>query len=472
MKHKGLIRSHEVEFAFLYRLIDLVVIVSLMLLLAMNGISTSNELITSIEKDYVILSFVASLSFLVMAESGDLYRSWRTSSFKEQIFITSLSWLVTCTFLFLILYLSHVHQMFDKNILVMWLILTPILLASWRIIFRFALAYMRKLGYNTRTAIIIGQTEHGITLAKELENHTEHGVLFDGFYDERAVDRLPKSKYTIKGGVSLALERAKRGEVDYVYIAMPMHANERITLFLNQFSDTTANTYLIPDFFTYNLLHSRWDQIGPVQTLSVFDTPFAGISSWIKRLEDILLSSIILLIISPALLAIAIGIKTTSKGPVIFKQARYGLDGRRIAVWKFRSMTTMEQGNNVKQATKNDPRITPFGGFLRRTSLDELPQFFNVLQGTMSIVGPRPHAVSHNEEYRQIVDRYMLRHKVKPGITGWAQINGYRGETDTLDKMEKRVEFDLDYIHQWSVWMDIKIIFLTIFKGFTGSNAY
>ncbi|CAH1524919.1 MULTISPECIES: undecaprenyl-phosphate glucose phosphotransferase [Vibrio] len=466
MKHKGLIRSHEVEFAFLYRLIDLVVIVSFMLLLVMNDVNTS------IEKDYVILSFVGSISFLIMAESGKLYRSWRTSSFKEQISITCISWLVTCTFLFMVLYFSQVHQLFDKNLLVVWFLLTPILLLSWRSVFRVALAYMRKLGYNTRTAIIIGQTQHGLTLANELENHSEHGVLFDGFYDERSKDRLPTSDYPIKGNVSLALERAKRGEVDYVYIAMPMHANERIALFLNQFSDTTANTYLIPDFFTYNLLHSRWDQIGQVQTLSVFDTPFAGISSWIKRLEDIVLSSIILLLISPVLLAISVGIKLTSKGPIIFKQFRYGLDGRKIAVWKFRSMTTMEQGNDVKQATKNDPRITPFGGFLRRTSLDELPQFINVLQGTMSIVGPRPHAVSHNEEYRQIVDRYMLRHKVKPGITGWAQINGYRGETDTLDKMEKRVEFDLDYIHHWSVWMDLKIIFLTIFKGFTGSNAY
>ena len=466
MKHKGLIRSHEVEFAFLYRLTDLAVIVSFMLFLILNDVNTS------IEKDYVILSFVSSVTFFIIAESGKLYRSWRTSSFKDQVFIVCVSWLVTCAFLFIVLYFSNVYTLFERYILATWLLVTPILLLAWRSVFRIALAYMRKLGYNTRTAIIIGQTPHGLTLANELESHTEHGVLFDGFYDERSQDRLPESDYPIKGNVGLALERAKRGEVDYVYIAMPMHANERIALFLNQFSDTTANTYLIPDFFTYNLLHSRWDQIGQVQTLSVFDTPFAGISSWVKRLEDIVLSSIILLLISPVLLAISLGIKLTSKGPVIFKQYRYGLDGRKIEVWKFRSMTTMEQGNDVKQATKNDPRITPFGGFLRRTSLDELPQFINVLQGTMSIVGPRPHAVSHNEEYRQIVDRYMLRHKVKPGITGWAQINGYRGETDTLDKMEKRVEFDLDYIHHWSVWMDIKIIFLTIFKGFTGSNAY
>ncbi|EIU6779052.1 undecaprenyl-phosphate glucose phosphotransferase [Vibrio parahaemolyticus] len=466
MKHKGLIRSYEMEFAFLYRLSDLAVIVTFMLLLVLKDTNTS------MDKDYVILSFVGGISFLFMAESGNLYRSWRTSSFREQMFIVCMSWLMTSALLFMVLYFSEVYPLFDRSILTLWVTITPALLLAWRVTFRTVLAYLRKMGFNTRTAIIIGQTPHGITLANEIQNHTEHGVLFDGFYDERSSDRLPSSEYPIKGAVNQALERAKRGEVDYVYIAMPMHAKERIASILNQFSDTTANTYLIPDFFTYNLLHSRWDQIGQVQTLSVFDTPFAGVSSWIKRFEDILFSSIILVLISPILLAIAIGIKLTSKGPVIFKQHRYGLDGRKIEVWKFRSMTTMDQGPNIKQATKNDPRITPFGGFLRRTSLDELPQFINVLQGTMSIVGPRPHAVAHNEEYRQIVARYMLRHKVKPGITGWAQINGYRGETDTLDKMEKRVEFDLDYIHHWSVWMDIKIIFLTVFKGFTGSNAY
>ena len=176
--------------------------------------------------------------------------------------------------------------------------------------------------------------------------------------------------------------------------------------------------------------------------------------------------------VAPALLAIACAIKLTSRGPVLFKQMRYGIDGKSIEVWKFRTMTVMENGENIQQATKNDPRLTPIGGFLRRTSLDELPQFFNVLSGQMSIVGPRPHAVQHNEQYRQLIEGYMLRHKVKPGITGWAQINGWRGETDILDKMEKRVEFDLDYITNWSVWLDLKIVFKTIFKGFISKNAY
>ena len=191
-----------------------------------------------------------------------------------------------------------------------------------------------------------------------------------------------------------------------------------------------------------------------------------------KRMEDVFLSLTILGIISIPMLCIALGIKLTSRGPVLFKQDRYGMDGKKIKVWKFRSMRVMDNGEVVKQATKGDPRITPFGAFLRRTSLDELPQFFNVLQGTMSVVGPRPHAVSHNEEYRKKVAYYMLRHKMKPGITGWAQVNGWRGETDTVEKMEMRIKYDLEYIRNWSIWMDFKIVIFTLFRGFVGKNVY
>jgi putative colanic acid biosynthesis UDP-glucose lipid carrier transferase len=172
------------------------------------------------------------------------------------------------------------------------------------------------------------------------------------------------------------------------------------------------------------------------------------------------------------MIVIAIAIKLTSPGPVLFKQKRYGIKGEQIEVWKFRSMTVCENGDDIKQATVNDTRVTPLGAFLRRTSLDELPQFINVLQGSMSVVGPRPHAVAHNEYYRKQIQGYMLRHKVRPGITGLAQINGCRGETDTIDKMEARVHHDLEYLRQWSLWLDLKIVFITIFKGFVGKHVY
>ena len=222
----------------------------------------------------------------------------------------------------------------------------------------------------------------------------------------------------------------------------------------------------------YSFMNASMAHVGDVQTISVYDNPMKGSHALIKRLEDIILASVILMIIAIPLVFIALAVKLTSKGPVIFKQDRYGLDGRKIKVWKFRSMTVTENSDVVTQAKKGDSRITKVGAFLRRTSLDELPQFFNVLQGQMSVVGPRPHAVSHNEQYRKEVDYYMLRHKVKPGITGWAQVNGWRGETDTIDKMEMRIQYDIEYIRRWSLWMDFKIVLFTIFRSFNDKNAY
>jgi putative colanic acid biosynthesis UDP-glucose lipid carrier transferase len=263
-----------------------------------------------------------------------------------------------------------------------------------------------------------------------------------------------------------------KGEVDSIYIALPLKSDGRIETLVNQLSDTTASVYVIPDLFISEIVHSRWIDFGGMPLVSVYETPFYGLFGWVKRTEDVLLGSFILLLIAIPMIFIAIGIKTTSPGSVLFKQRRYGLNGAVVEVWKFRSMTVAENGDKVTQATKGDSRITPFGAFLRKTSLDELPQFINVLQGTMSVVGPRPHAVAHNEQYRKLIKGYMLRHKVKPGITGWAQINGWRGETDTLDKMQKRVDYDLEYIQNWSLWLDAKIVYLTIFKGFNGKNVY
>ena len=228
---------------------------------------------------------------------------------------------------------------------------------------------------------------------------------------------------------------------------------------------------MVADFFVFDLLHARWTSLGEIPVVSIFETPFMGTEGWLKRFEDIVLGTLAVLVAAIPMAIVAIGIKLTSKGPVLFKQRRYGLHGEVIDVYKFRSMTVSEDGTNVRQATANDSRITPFGAFLRRTSLDELPQLFHVVTGSMSLVGPRPHAVAHNEAYRKHIYGYMLRHKVKPGLTGWAQVNGWRGETDTLEKMEKRIEHDLEYIRRWNLLLDIKIVFLTIFGRAVHQNA-
>jgi putative colanic acid biosynthesis UDP-glucose lipid carrier transferase len=257
-----------------------------------------------------------------------------------------------------------------------------------------------------------------------------------------------------------------------IYITMPLGSQPRIVELLEQVQGTTASLFFVPDVFGISIIQGRLQDMSGVPVVGICETPFTGTNDLVKRISDIVLSTIILILISPILLAVAIGVKLSSPGPVIFRQRRNGLDGGEIIVYKFRSMRAQDNGQVVRQATKADPRITPFGAFIRRTSLDELPQFINVLQGRMSIVGPRPHAVAHNEEYRRLIKAYMVRHKVKPGITGWAQVNGFRGETDTIEKMQARVEYDLEYLRNWSLGLDLQIIVRTIRLMFFDRHAY
>jgi len=340
---------------------------------------------------------------------------------------------------------------------------------------RAVLSFLRMHGLNTRQYAILGSNSLGLRLKVALSEMPWLGYRFVGFFDdrkERGVDRQDENAQPIVGGFKDLLAQAQHGEIDHIYITLPLRAEARINQLIQELADSTVSVNIVPDFFTFNLIQSKWSNVQGIPVVSVFDTPFNAIDGITKRIEDITLCLIILPIIIIPMIIIAIAIKLTSRGPVIFKQKRYGIKGEQIEVWKFRSMTVCENGDNIKQATANDSRVTPLGAFLRRTSLDELPQFINVLQGRMSVVGPRPHAVAHNEYYRKQIQGYMLRHKVRPGITGQAQINGCRGETDTIEKMEARVHHDLEYLRQWSLWLDLKIVFITIFKGFVGKQAY
>ncbi|EEF22413.1 Exopolysaccharide production protein PSS, putative [Ricinus communis] len=246
-----------------------------------------------------------------------------------------------------------------------------------------------------------------------------------------------------------------------------MTSHPRILDLLDSLKNSTASIYFVPDLFVFDLIQARFDMVNGIPVVAVCESPFFGLRSIVKRLSDIVIAGGILAVIWPILLLIAFGVARSSPGPVLFKQRRYGLDGKEILVYKFRSMTVCEDGNAIRQAQKNDNRVTRFGEFLRKSSLDELPQLINVLQGRMSIVGPRPHAVAHNELYRTLIKGYMVRHKVKPGITGLAQINGCRGETDTVDKMQARIHYDIEYLRNWSLGLDLQIILktLTVFTG-------
>ncbi|AQX58909.1 UDP-glucose:undecaprenyl-phosphate glucose-1-phosphate transferase [Pseudomonas syringae pv. actinidiae] len=356
-----------------------------------------------------------------------------------------------------------------------WFALVLAVLCGYRLLIRLTLHTLRRHGFNTRRVAIVGTGQVGERLARSISLAPWMGLNLLGFYDSHPQQMNQDGKrrrLPVLGDLHQLIEDAREGRIDKVYITLAFSADAQLSELITGLSDTTASVYLIPDVFMFDLLHARSESINGLASISIFDSPMDGAWSLAKRAEDILLSSLILLLIAVPLLLIAAAIKLTSPGPVLFRQRRYGLDGRSIMVWKFRSMIVQDTAEGVRQATRNDIRVTPLGAFLRRTSLDELPQFFNVLHGEMSIVGPRPHAVAHNEQYRKQVSGYMLRHKVKPGITGWAQINGWRGETDTLDKMRMRVEFDLEYIEHWSIWLDLKIILLTLLKGFVNKNAF
>ena len=462
----GFIRNNLNQFAFLYRLIDIFIIQICL-------IAASYLYLEKFDVKYFVLGLVSNMAYLFFAELFVLYRSWRNGSFKEMVFYTICSWALTLFPLFIFLFFTKQTEYFSRVVLGLWMVSTAILLCAWRGVFRQFLISIRRKGYNTRSVGIIGLTKRGIDLANEIINYPESGYKLTAVFDERDPARLDHNYVDrLAGGITEGVKMAQQGKLEILFVALPLTNKERIENILKALGDTTVDVHIVPDVFTFNLLHSRMGHVGEVQTISVYDSPMRGGYSIMKRMEDVFLSLTILGIISIPMLCIALGIKLTSRGPVLFKQDRYGMDGKKIKVWKFRSMRVMDNGEVVKQATKGDPRITPFGAFLRRTSLDELPQFFNVLQGTMSVVGPRPHAVSHNEEYRKKVAYYMLRHKMKPGITGWAQVNGWRGETDTVEKMEMRIKYDLEYIRNWSIWMDFKIVIFTLFKGFVGKNVY
>jgi len=383
------------------------------------------------------------------------------------------SWVVLLSILALCAYATRSFHYFENDVLLAWAVITPILqwLATWlgRTIVRRRAARPE----SRRTAVVVGASALGVKVARALQGGDDGGVEFVGYFDDRTDGRIDgdaKSKVLGKLGEVAAYTTAHR--VREVYITLPLGSQPRIVELLEQLQDTTASLFFVPDVFGISIIQGRLQDMNGVPVVGICETPFTGTNELVKRISDIVIASVILVLISPLLVAIAIGVKLSSPGPVLFKQRRNGLDGHEIVVYKFRSMRTMEDGDVVPQATRNDPRVTRFGAFLRRTSFDELPQFFNVLAGTMSIVGPRPHAVTHNKEYRQIIKAYMVRHKVKPGITGWAQVNGQRGETDTVEKMRMRVEYDLEYLRNWSLGLDLKIIVSTIRVLFFDRQAY
>jgi putative colanic acid biosynthesis UDP-glucose lipid carrier transferase len=383
------------------------------------------------------------------------------------------SWITLLAILALCAYATRSFHYFEDDVLITWALATPVLqwIAVW--VGRAVLRRHASRAESRIAAVVVGAGALGVKVANALQQSRERGTDFMGYFDDRADGRVhPDASARILGGLKDVAPHADAHGVKEIYITLPLGSQPRIVDLLEQVQGTTASIYFVPDVFGISIIQGRLEDMNGVPVVGICETPFQGTNELVKRISDVVLASIIVILISPLLLAIAIGVKLSSRGPVIFRQRRNGLDGGEIVVYKFRTMRTLDDGPVVPQATKNDPRVTRFGAFLRRSSLDELPQFFNVLQGSMSIVGPRPHAVAHNEEYKRIIKAYMVRHKVKPGITGWAQVNGQRGETDTIEKMRARVEYDLEYLRNWSLGLDLRIIAGTVRLLFFDRHAY
>lgn len=443
-----------------------------------------------------IHAFYAILAILLMqffSEFLSVYQNWRITNTMwtraKMVGMAALAWFFTGLSLFAIaIIFDQEPEQLDYRLAELWTILTITSFAFIRLGLNIAVRLLRKQGINVKRIAIAGAGPIGQYVKAQLEDNPWVGYELVGIYDDRShhvyqnrrvINRRKrevvgemKTGLQVTGKFQDLYDEAIAGGIDAVFIAMPMRAEHKILEISRHLSYSMSAVYVVPDFYSIETHFTHLVDVNGMPAVSVYENPVSGLRGVVKRTEDIVLSLIILSIIIVPMIFIALGVKLTSRGPILFKQTRYGLDGKPIKVWKFRSMRVMENGKDFRQAVRDDPRITAFGAFIRKTSLDELPQFFNVLQGRMSIVGPRPHAIAHNEAYRNMIRGYMLRHKTKPGITGWAQVNGYRGETDTLDKMQARLIYDIDYIRRWSIFLDLKIVLMTVFKGFSGKHVY
>jgi putative colanic acid biosynthesis UDP-glucose lipid carrier transferase len=382
-------------------------------------------------------------------------------------------WLLVIAMLSALGYATKLGAAYSRRLVLTWAFINPILLILCNIVLRELMKRLLHAPTNFRSVVFAGCNEGSLALAGKLRSYPELCMRVSGFFDDRGAERLGiGADVRLLGKLSdLAGFVAAHG-TDVIFISLPIRHIKRVLDLLESLRDTTISIYYVPDIFAVDLIQSRTDEIHGIPVVALCETPFYGYRGFVKRSMDVMIAGTMLLVLLPLMLLIAVLIKFSSPGAILFKQRRYGLDGQQIMVYKFRTMKVAEDGASVTQARRNDDRLTSIGGFLRRFSLDELPQLVNVLQGRMSLVGPRPHAVAHNEEYRKLIKGYMVRHKVLPGMTGLAQVNGCRGETSRIEEMEQRVNYDLEYLRRWSPALDLQILALTALRVFRDQRAY
>ena len=425
-------------------------------------------------REYVDLSILVFVLTLLILKSSRGVGVQHVAPVSSPLGVSIvLRWGLLLVVLLAVGYVAKESSQYSRRIILTWSVVTPVLLVATAHLLRGMLRRILSDPENMRSAVIAGVNEVSLALATRLAGQPEQGLRVAGFFDDRSGDRLGMGTGTEPAGRLVDLPAfVKQHNIDVIFVALPMRHVQRVLNLLDELRDTTASIYYVPDVFVFDLIQARTGEILGMPVVAMCETPFFGIRGAIKRAIDFVLASAGLLLLLPFMLAVAIAVRLSSPGPIIFRQKRYGLDGLEISVYKFRTMKVVENGQLVRQATKDDDRVTPIGRVLRRYSIDELPQLINVIQGRMSLVGPRPHAVAHNEEYRKLIKGYMIRHKVRPGITGLAQVNGCRGETSRLEEMEARVEYDLEYLRRWSPTLDMRIILLTVLQLLNDKKAY
>lgn len=411
------------------------------------------------------------LTLLVFPAIG-LYRSWRGERPGAEIVRLWAAWLAVMLLLLALEWASRTTGEYSRQGAAVWFVVTGVVLSIDRLVMRWALGRFRTRGIDARRVLLVGATQAGQRIVTAARKNPWMGLTVVGYlrtpYDHQDIQGAP-----CLGDFDSLGEGCESWSLDQVWIALPLRAETMIQRVLQMTLDKPTIVRLVPDFFGYEMINHHAALLAGVPVITLRGSRVDGHAGLVKALEDRLVALMLLLLLGPVMVAIAIGVKWSSPGPVIYRQKRHGLGGKEFDVWKFRSMRVhVEQVGAVTQATRGDSRVTRFGRFLRATSLDELPQLINVLKGNMSIVGPRPHAVEHNHHFSECLRGYMQRHGVKPGMTGLAQIRGFRGETDTLEKMAQRVECDISYIREWSLWLDLKIILFTPFVLLKRTNAY
>lgn len=456
------IQPDKSGFVWGHRLVDVLLPLGLLFLI-------NSSVSISWHDRYLVMGVLGGLSFVLFAQMVGIYTSWRCRPLFSSFKLILIAWYIAWGMLIIIAFLSKDSENFSRLSVSIWAISTPISLILYRILVRATLSKLRTNGKNIKKIVIIGAGKVGQNIAKTINQNKWLGFEITAFIDDNpSIINSQILNIPVISDTKDIANTINRNKFDEVYLCLPLRADNKIKNILNQLTDTTAIVKFVPDLFSFDLMHAQWTDLKGIPIISVYDTPLNSTTArFVKRIEDIIISSLILLIISPIMIAIAVGVKITSPGPIFYRQTRVGWNGHNFEMLKFRSMPVNAEEHGVQWGNAKNKTNTWFGQFIRSRSLDELPQFLNVLKGDMSIVGPRPERDIFVEQFRKEIPRYMQKHMVKAGISGWAQIHGWRGDTS----LEKRIEYDLHYINTWSLWLDIKIIFLTIFKGFVNENA-